>query len=523
MDYYFQSFQSSFVFINFERWPEIFFFFLCFLSLGLYFKHNSQAINYWPFLGTLPSLLWNSNQLPQWLTEVFNSLGRGSFFIDGPIFSNLSYLVTCHPQNIEHILKTNFNNFPKGPDFKEVFDILGDGIFNVDSDQWKVQRRMAHAGFISAEFKTLVAKMSGKEVEDQLVPFLVHVAKQGTTIDLQEVCSRFAFDSSISVIFGRHERYLSLGLPSNELAEAADDAEEAVLHRHTMPVFLWKLLRLLRVGRERKLSKAHKKVDAAFHEFISQKRVSLLKGVKTVDLLSSYIQSCDDLAKSDKFLRDAMLSLFIAGRDTVASGLIWFFWLVSINPSVEMKILKELKHLLFSKKKDDEADQETKWPWIFDSEDLKGLVYMHAALCESLRLYTPVPLNSKAVLKEDVLPDGTLVKPGMQIILSFYSVGRMPWIWGEDCLEFKPERWIDADTGKLRHEPMSKFFAFNAGPRSCLGKEISFVQMKSAIAAVLFNFHIEVVEGHHVCPKPFIALQMKHGLKVNVKIRATNK
>ncbi|OUZ99326.1 Cytochrome P450 [Macleaya cordata] len=477
---------------------------------GLYFKHKSQAIDYWLFLGTLPSLLWNLNRLPEWSYEVFSSLGRGSFFIDGPIFSNLRYLVTCHPQNIEHILKTNFNNFPKGSDYKEVFGIFGDGIFNVDSDPWKVQRRMAHAGFTSGEFKTLVSNTSRQLVEEQLVPFLNHVAKNGSTIDLQDVCSRFAFDSSLSVVFGRHERYLSLGLPSNELAEAADDALEAILYRHAIPKFLWKLSSWLGVGRERKLSEAHKTIDLLFQEYISQKRKDLHKGVESVDLLSSYIKSTidHDLCKSDKFLRDAMLSLFLAGKDTITSGLIWFFWLVSKTPSVEMKILEELKICL---KKD-----EIEWPCVFDSDNLKGLVYLHAALCESIRLYSPLPLNSKAVLKEDVLPDGTLVEPGIQIIISLYSVGRMQWIWGEDCLEFKPERWID-DDGKLSHKP--KLFAFNVGPRTCLGKDMSFTQMKVVVAAVLFNFHVEVVEDPHVCLKPTINLHMKNGLKVNIKKR----
>ncbi|KAF6166620.1 hypothetical protein GIB67_005482 [Kingdonia uniflora] len=126
-------------------------------------------------------------------------------------------------------------------------------------------------------------------------------------------------------------------------------------------------------------------------------------------------------------------------------------------------------------------------------DDLKGLVYLHAALNESLRLYPPVPLNGKGVLKEDVLPDGSVVKLGMQIILSFYSEGRMPWIWGEDSFEFKPERLIDHDV-KIAHEPLSKFFTFNVGPRTCLGKGLAYTQLKSAVAAILFNFHIEVME-----------------------------
>ncbi|KAI3933611.1 hypothetical protein MKW92_030129 [Papaver armeniacum] len=507
--------------------PAIFILILiCLVSIGLFLKKTSQAIDYWLFLGSLPSLARNSNRLPEWFTEVFCSLGKGSFFLDGPIFSNLKYFVTCHDKNIEYILKSHSNNFPKGPDFKQVFDPLGDGIFNVDSDAWKLQRRMAHAAFISSEYKDLVSNMCRRVVEDQVVPLLVRLAKTGTTIDLQEVCSRFAFDVNMNTIFGTHANYLSIELPSNDLAEAIDAAQEGVFYRHTMPMFMWKLMRLFGIGREGEVTKALKTVNMHFYEYISQKRMKLIKGVKTFDLLSLYINRTQDHKKTfapsphkndDKFLRDSMFSLFLAGKDTIASGLIWFFWLVSKSPSVEKKIIEELKVLMSSKTR--KLTEYGEWPWVFDSDDINGLVYLHAALCESMRLYPPVSYSRKTVLSEAVLPDGSLVKPGMEIIIPFYSVGRMPWIWGEDCLEFRPERWID-DDGKLnRHENVSKFVAFSLGPRSCLGKDLSFTQMKALVAAVLFNFQVQVLEGQHVRPKPAISLHMEKGLEVKIQKR----
>ncbi|KAI3992088.1 hypothetical protein MKX01_014979 [Papaver californicum] len=499
------AFSNSFL-------PAIFTFFLiCFLSIGLFLKKTSQAIDYWLFLGSLPSLTRNSNRLPEWLTEVFCSLGRGSFFIDGPIFSNLKYFVTCHDKNVEYILKSDFNNFPKGPDFKQIFDPLGDGIFNADSDAWKVQRRTAHAAFISSEFKDLLSKISRRVVEDQLVPLLVHVAKTGSTIDLQEVCSRFAFDVNMNAIFGMHTNYLSIELPSNDLAEAFEVAQEAVLYRHTMPMFSWKLMRFFGISREGEVLKALKTINKHIYEYISQKRINLTNGVKTYDLLSSYINSIQEHKRinipsphknEDKFLRDSMHSLFSAGMDTIGSGLIWFFWLVSKTPSVEKKILEELKGLM-SPKTGKLVLEYHDWPWVFDSGDINGLVYLHAALCESLRLYPPVPINSKTVLKEVVLPDGSLIKPGMQIIIPFYS------------------RWIDED-GKLNcHENASKFFTFNTGPRTCLGKDMSFTQTKAVVAAVLFNFEVQVLEGQLVRPKPAITLHMEKGLQVRIHKRVT--
>jgi cytochrome P450 len=85
-------------------------------------------------------------------------------------------------------------------------------------------------------------------------------------------------------------------------------------------------------------------------------------------------------------------------------------------------------------------------------------------------------------------------------------------------LEFKPERWI-SDRGEIIQVPSYKFIAFNAGPRNCIGKDISFVQMKMVAATLLWKFHIEVVEGHFVTPRVAMVLRMKHGLKVKVSKR----
>ncbi|VAH73644.1 unnamed protein product [Triticum turgidum subsp. durum] len=88
-------------------------------------------------------------------------------------------------------------------------------------------------------------------------------------------------------------------------------------------------------------------------------------------------------------------------------------------------------------------------------------------------------------------------------------------VWGKDCLEFRPERWLTA-AGRLRHEPSYKFVAFNVGPRTCLGKDLAFTQMKAVVAAVLPRFRVEVAPGAVVKPKLSIILHMKDGLKVRV-------
>ena len=151
---------------------------------------------------------------------------------------------------------------------------------------------------------------------------------------------------------------------------------------------------------------------------------------------------------------------------------------------------------------------------MFDEVD--RLVYLKAALSETLRLYPSVPEDSKHVVKDDVLPNGTFVPAGSAVTYSIYSVGRMKFIWGEDCLEFKPERWLSPEGDKIQVQDSYKFVSFNAGPRLCLGKDLAYLQMKSIAAAVLLRHRLAVAPGHRVEQKMSLTLFMKYGLKVNV-------
>ncbi|KAI8031950.1 Alkane hydroxylase MAH1 [Camellia lanceoleosa] len=124
----------------------------------------------------------------------------------------------------------------------------------------------------------------------------------------------------------------------------------------------------------------------------------------------------------------------------------------------------DLPHVPFAKAVDDVTEA------IFIHHVVPESVWkFQSALCEALRLYPPVPFQHKKPLKPDTLPSGHCVDPKMKILFSLYAMGRMKFIWGEDCVEFKPERWL-SERGTIKHEPSYKFLAFNAGPRTCFGE-----------------------------------------------------
>ncbi|KAL2907270.1 Alkane hydroxylase MAH1 [Bienertia sinuspersici] len=228
------------------------------------------------------------------------------------------------------------------------------------------------------------------------------------------------------------------------------------------------------------------------------------------DLLTLYIKE-DENRKTpngyygDKFLRDTVLTNFIAGRDATSITLSWFFYLFCKNPQVASKIRKEVNDAMMINDN-----------WRNFKEVNSKLVYLHAALCETLRLYSPVAFEAKGCIESDTLPSGHHVNPNTLIIFNLFAMGRTKSIWGDDCNEFKPERWI-SEQGKIRHEPAYKFFVFSAGPRTCLGKDMALTQMKLVVATIIQNYVIKEVEEHEVVPHISIFLRMKHGFKVKIR------
>lgn len=492
---------------------------LCCFTLYYYHlqskKTSTSEPTEWPVLGHLFGMIANIHRFHDWATGVL--AGARYNFEARAGLTGVRWFITCDPSNVRHIFTSNFANYPKGDEFAEIFDVFGGGIFNADGESWRRQRAKAQLLMNGPRFRAFAAQCSRDKVEKSLLPFLAHAADAGTRCDLHDVFLRLTFDMTCTLVFGVDPGCLEIGLPVVPFARAMDDVLETLFLRHVIPASCWKLMYRLEVGPEKKMAVAQRKIDSFVGETIVKRRADKLgQGIgNSADLLSSFICHEDVSDENDEFLRDTTVNLLIAGRDTTGSALSWFFYLLSKNPRVEQKLLDELAPI--ASRKDAAADPSGMV--VFDASELSNLVYLHAALCECLRLYPSVPFEHKAVVARDVLPSGHEMKEGDKILVFSYSMGRMEGVWGKDCMEFRPERWVSED-GKLRYEPSYKFISFNAGPRTCLGKELAFVQLKTVAAAVLWNFAVEVVPAHVVKPKLSIILHMKNGLAVTVKRRA---
>ncbi|KAK1402858.1 alkane hydroxylase MAH1-like [Heracleum sosnowskyi] len=470
----------------------------------------------------MPGLLKNAHRLLDFTTCLLQE-SHHTFYINGPFLANSDLLLTCDPANVNYILSKNFTNYSKRPEFVKIFDILGEGIFNSDGHLWEIHRKTTVSLFNNARFYYLLQKTVMGKVEKGLIPVLNHVWKHGIEVDLQDIFQRLTFDNISSLLLDHDPQTLTLDSPDIPYLKAITAVEEAWLYRHILPESIWKLQNWIGLGREKRLKEAWEAIDKYIYTCISMKREQVVRTTSPhmpsadeddkLDWTTAYMELAykESMGSPDKFLRDTLFGLMAAGRDTTSAALSWFFWLLWKNPLVESKILEEIRKNLHT-------NELKSWMLFNKKEELHKLVYLHGALCETLRLYPSVPLNHKAPTQPDILPSGHRVDKNSKIVLSFYSMGRMESIWGKDCLEFKPERWI-TKKGEIKHEPSYKFTAFNAGPRSCVGKNISLTQMKIVATSIISTYRVQVIEGHPIVPRDSVVLEMKYGLKVRLSKR----
>ncbi|GJN13775.1 hypothetical protein PR202_gb00518 [Eleusine coracana subsp. coracana] len=419
----------------------------------------------------------------------------------------LGCTVTANPANVEYMLKTNFDNFPKGKKFAELLgDLLGGGIFNIDGDAWRHQRKMASLELGSVNVRSYAFNIIAEEITTRLMPVLAEAAEKGTVLDLQDVFRRFTFDTICKISFGLDPGCLDRDMPVSKLADAFDAATRLCAMRGAaVSPMVWKMKRLLNIGSERELRKNIKIVDELAAAMIQERRA---RGVSNShDLLSRFMASVGDEAVDDKYLRDIVVSFMLAGRDTVSSALTTLFMLLSKNLEVASAMRAESP--------ENEASSVT-------FEQIKGLHYTHAVLFENMRLFPPVQFDSKFCAGDDVLPYGTYISGGARVMYHPYAMGRTPSIWGANHAAFRPERWLTGPGNSFLPANAYKYPVFQAGLRVCLGKELAITEMKAVAVAVVRVFDVEVVDrnGSGICAPKFVSgltASISGGLPVRIR------
>ncbi|GAB2270271.1 hypothetical protein Dimus_005176 [Dionaea muscipula] len=481
----------------------VLFFAVKFLANKIYQK---KKIKYAPIAGTMLNHLLNLNRLHDYMTHL--AARYTTYRILAPTWNEI---YTSDPANVEYILKSNFHNYGKGlRNYKNLSDLLGDGIFTVDGEKWRHQRKISSYEFskkVQRDYSSIVFC----ENAAKLANVVAGAANSNQIVDIQDLFMKSTMDSIFKVAFG-----VDLGTmcgtseEGTKFSHAFDDASSLIVQRYFDP--LWPMKKFLNLGSEAKLKKSVQVIDNFVYKLIDkavmQKHNShdSSSSMKKEDILSRFLQSNTD----PKYLRDLILNLVIAGKDTTAGTLSWFIYMLCKNPEIQEKVVQDIRSVTKVLKVTSYAEFAAS----LNDQSLENMQYLHAALTETLRLYPAVPSDTKICFSDDTLPDGHYVKKGDSVVYQPYAMGRMKFIWGADAEIFRPERWLNED-GIFQPESPFKFTAFQAGPRICLGKEFAYRQMKIFCAVLLSSFIFKLGdEKKPVTYRTMLTLHIDGGLHV---------
>ena len=341
-------------------------------------------------------------------------------------------ILTIEPENVKTILATKFGDYSLGKGRLKAFQpVFGHGIFDLDGAAWERSRGLIRPNFVRQQVADL------DMFESHVQELIKSIPANGGTVDLQDLFFALTMDSATEFLFGKSTN--TLGGIGPEADRGREFVEAFVYATEAMSVE-FRTAGLSRWVPDAKRTQAIKNIHSFADDIIAKalqehQRIDFSKE-KKYTFLHELITRTQDLYT----LRSELLNVLLAGRDTTA-GLLSNTWhVLGKRPDLWQKLKKEV----------DELNGER--PTYTSIKEMKFLRYL---LNESLRLMPVVPGNSRQAIRDTVLPLGggpegrspVLVKKGQVVGYTVWSMHRRTDFYGEDALEFKPERWENLRPG----------------------------------------------------------------------------
>ncbi|KAI0697098.1 cytochrome P450 [Cerioporus squamosus] len=220
------------------------------------------------------------------------------------------------------------------------------------------------------------------------------------------------------------------------------------------------------------------------------------KDVMSILLKANLMADEEDKLPDDELLAQTS-SFMIAGVDTTSNSLSRVLHLLSEHPDVQTKLRSEIH----------QAEEQYGGQIPFD--ELMALPYVDAVCRETLRLYAPVTLSNRQARKDTILPlsepvrgvDGKLITEiaipkGTTFLLNLRACNTNKALWGEDALEWKPERWLQPLPRTVEDARIPGIYAnlmtFISGGHSCIGFKFSQLEMKVVLCTLISAFKFEL-------------------------------
>lgn len=418
------------------------------------------------------------------------------------------------------VLVGEARKFEKSPVLRTaLYPLAGDGLFTSEGELWRKQRKLMSPMFRQRAlvgYAQDMASCAERALADWSDGQVIDASRETTRIAMS-VAGKTLFDAD--TFSEADELGAAMTTALNWVNEQTSSASLIVMAR--LKTLLLRVSPYLPAATKPLVDRAS---DALLHPILwPGKRTDDLKAALAVlearvermiadrrsaaeppgDLLTQLLNVRDDVdgsGMSDKQVRDEILTLFIAGHETTASGLAWALYLLARNPDAYAKAQAEVDAL--------EGEH-------VGFEDLRSLPYCLKVFKESLRMYAPIYLFGRQSI-EPVTVDGYHLPRGTIVLICPYALHYRADLWPEPH-RFDPERFTpEAEAARSREA----YLPFSGGPRTCIGNHFALMEGPIVLATLLRRMRFELVSNDTVLPEASATLRPAGGIPMRVAMRA---
>ncbi|KAF8937981.1 cytochrome P450 [Dissophora ornata] len=458
-----------------------------------------------PFIGNMLAMTKKKPMMAlyDWAMEYPGSIYRYYWF------TRLT-LMTSDPVTAGYVLGKANDNWLKSKDTNEIFEQnLGHSLLSMTGHEHASHRKYLTAGFRHTYLKSMTTAFQG--VAEDLVDvwnkqLLTSSAKKEssskdsrweqdgktyTTIDMEPSFYCLTLDSIGQFALGRGFEAIK-----NPIGPDFDNYRIIVESFQVTLLSMLPLSNWIPTKTNRRAWSAVQNFRTWMTNIVQDRKQELLKEVqanngdfsqeeeassKKKDMLTMLL--VDQLmgkGGSDLQIQYDVFTAIFAGHETTSAALSWTFYQLACHPEIQSRLREETRQLY----------NDTNGNPTYD--ELNSLSYLNAVIRESLRIWSPVPLNLRVSVEDDYLPRSNGLEPlfvpaGTSLHIPMFILQRDPKIWGPDGLKFNPDRWITP--GKACPPPNGLcYFPFYHGKRGCIGNKIATLELKTHVAILLNNF-----------------------------------
>jgi cytochrome P450 len=465
----------------------------------------------WPLVGNLLQIDSTRMhlQLEAWCREL------------GPFFrlrlGKRQVLIVGDHQATAAALRDRPDGFGRTSRMQEIGTEMGilPGLFGVNGEMWKRQRRMVMASFDPAHVRRYHPALT--QVAQRLARRWQRAAAQGQAIDLQADLMRYTVDAIAGLAFGAEVN--TLESEGNVIQQHLDKIFPTLFKRIMSPLPVWRWWRTPAV---RELERSMLAVNTAVQGFIVQARARMqaqpaLRAAPT-NLLEAMLAAADeaDSGMDDAQVAGNVLTMLLAGEDTTANTLAWMIDLLWQHPASLARAREEVRQLM--------GDSSS--PSV---DQLAELHYVEACAHETMRLRPVAPIIALQALRDSVV--GDVQVPSGTVLINVMRHDSVSEQHLPRAAAFEPERWLAesasdtaadaAATTSSKQAAKRLSMPFGAGPRMCPGRYLALLEIKMAMVTLLQHFDIENVftDDGRPAPERLQFSMMPVGLRMRLKVR----